>query len=405
MRFNPARHLGVPATASILFVLGGCGPRHEALPAAATGVPIVHLDPSAPGAAPVWRTEVLYTTLSHDSARLDRYLDARLIPDSILIVSRINDLLVFGPDGRLLQLLGRAGDGPGEYKWIYRLGLAADGTLLVGDLGDGRVTRLTPKGGARVTRYLGSLSPSHEVEPLTLLSSGQILATYWQQRPNRDETWGMVGAFRRDSSPLMLFDVDGTRRATLGTWPGLERATVPIGHLAPPFARTALTQARGDFAAISVTDSLDLTLYRDTQAVLHLVGPQPGGTATSEMRTQWEKTLESDFSDAVKAYRDAIRDAPAVPALPALAGLGIGDGGEVWLGLFAAPADTGRRWLVVSPEGKALGEVLLPALPLHTLPGWREVLDVSGDRLALRRETADGEPYVEVRRIFRADGR
>lgn len=43
----------------------------------------------------------------------------------------------------------------------------------------------------------------------------------------------------------------------------------------------------------------------------------------------------------------------------------------------------------------------MPASVEALVPGRSEILDVYGDRLALLRETEDGEPFIEVRAIER----
>jgi hypothetical protein len=242
------------------------------------------------------------------------------------------------------------------------------------------------------------------VEPLTLLPEGRILATFWQQRPNREEAGLQAGAFERDSAPLLLFDSAGAIRATLGVWPGLERARVSLegadARLPPPYGRTVLAQGRGSWVAITPTDSLDLSLYSDTALVLRLTSTRPTARPTPELIRAWEHTLTSDFPDVAPIYRRAIQAAPVIPSLPLIGALGLDGHGHIWLGSYTSPTDTLRQWIIVSDAGEVVGRIALPALHAHALPGHRELLDVYGDRIALRRETADGESFVEVRRVW-----
>ncbi|HXI21322.1 MAG TPA: hypothetical protein VNH46_09565, partial [Gemmatimonadales bacterium] len=375
----------------------GEGPRDSA------GITIRRLPPLPEITSPAWHSTGLFTTLALDSLPLGRLVDARFQADGSVIITQDTRLLRLAPDGRLAGTMGREGDGPGEFRLITALGLAADGTLLIGDLTQ-RVTELNPESRAlRALPFLGGPAPRYERVPAALLPDGGILASYWQQRPNRDTPGLHLGAFDRDSAPLLLYDSSGALVAALGTWPGLERARVTLdgepARLPPPFARTFLIRSRGRATAVTVTDSLDLSLYRDTTLVLRLIGPAPAAGPSRADLASWELALKRDFPDVAERYLRAIHEAPRVPTLPALEGLGLDDLGRLWIGYRRLATDSLRRWLVLAPDGTPLGHLDLPALPLQALPGGRELLDIAGDRLALLREVPTGEPYVEVRRF------
>jgi hypothetical protein len=363
--------------------------------------PVVSLGDLQHLETPQLRSTVVFTTRAYDSLPLGRFVDARFLPDSTLVISRETDLLVFSPTGELLRRLGRGGDGPGEYSRAWRLGIADDGTLLVGDFWNGRVTLLAPPR-LRTIPFLGSPAPSYEMEPLALLSDKRILATYWQRRPNRDEPGLRVRGVERDSAPLLLFDSTGTFQRHLATWPGLERSRVLVagepGRLPPPYAQTTLTQGRGSFVAVTTTDSLDLSLYEDTLVALRLTGHGVTRAPTPADLETWKEGVRADLPDVAPLYLAAVAQARP-ERRPLLTGLGLGEGGELWLGLAPEPTDTTQRWLLVSQTGKLVAGVDLPTSGTHALPGFRDLLDVAGRRVALFRETPEGEPYVEVRAV------
>ncbi|TVP43049.1 MAG: 6-bladed beta-propeller [Gemmatimonadales bacterium] len=118
-----------------------------------------------------------------------------------------NRLKVFGADGSFLRSVGRAGDGPGEFRTINHLGLLDGDTIEVYDLGGLRIQRFGPRfepgsitrvpefhaasmarttDGRRVVNAVVAL-PSGIGLPLHLLSEdGQILASFGSEPPIED---------------------------------------------------------------------------------------------------------------------------------------------------------------------------------------------------------------------------
>jgi hypothetical protein len=85
-----------------------------------------------------------------------------------------------------------------------------------------------------------------------------------------------------------------------------------------------------------------------------------------------------------------------VSTLPALSAVVLDDAAALWIGAFAAPGAPRRRWWVLSADGRPIGRVDLPSAGDPIFPGRSELLDVSGRRLAIRRQDPGGEPSVEI---------
>lgn len=397
--------------AALTLLLFACRPSQQEFPISSrhdsTGALVVTLKSLNQPTAPRWRSSQVFSTARSDIAPLGRYVDARFLPDTSLVVAHTSELLVFTPSGTLARTIGRNGDGPGEYRVINRLGISENGTLLVGDMGSGRVTLLGPDGTVRgILPRLGSPSPSYEMDPLTLLPGGRIVARYWQARPNRDAVGIRRGAFERDSAPLLLFDFTAARAATtLGNWDGLERARVSLGgepaRLPPPFARTALFHARGDWMVAGPTDSLDLTVFHDTTRTLRLVAHAVRHLPTSTDAGAWSAAITRDYPDIAARYLDAIADGAQVPAFPALGCVRLDERGDLWVGAYEVPGTSERPWWIFSPEGAVLGTLTLPGYDEPMMASACEILDIFGDRIALLREDTSGAPFIEVRRLLR----
>jgi hypothetical protein len=118
-----------------------------------------------------------------------------------------NRLKVFGADGSFLRSVGRAGDGPGEFRTVNHLALLEGDTIEVYDLGGARLQRLGPRfEPGSITRLPGFLAssmrrttdgrrvvnaivaaPSGIGLPLHLVSEdGEILASFGSDPPIED---------------------------------------------------------------------------------------------------------------------------------------------------------------------------------------------------------------------------
>ncbi|MGH7751334.1 MAG: 6-bladed beta-propeller [Gemmatimonadales bacterium] len=73
-------------------------------------------------------------------------------------------IAVFDSAGRFLRRIGRGGDGPGEFRWIYVVAMAAGDTLHVPDSRHRRETTLSPS--YRVVRSRSFPSVVYEMVPL-----------------------------------------------------------------------------------------------------------------------------------------------------------------------------------------------------------------------------------------------
>lgn len=368
------------------------------------GITIVRLADLDDDALPAWSSAPLYSTTTHDTLLLGGTATAVFAADTSLVIGSVSDLLSLSPDGHTLHRLGRQGDGPGEYRYILRLGIAEDGTLFVADY-SGRITHLTRSG--RVLGIVPRLQPGssgRELDVVAWLDPDRIVATWWQQRPNRGDIVGLPsGDLERDPVPLLVYDSTGQLVESLGLWRGLERALVPPGSRFPvPFARSVVYDARGSTLAIGSTDSLDASLFQGTKLRLRLTGGSHRAVPTEADISAWRQGVLDEFGELASTLLDGMKDVPKVDQLPAVGALVVDDQRNIWVGEYVTPGTKKRRWIVVSPTGVPLATMVLPATPEAFVPGRSEILDVYGDRLALLRVSEDGEVAIEVRTFYPA---
>ena len=354
-------------------------------------------------APPEWTTVVEYTTLAIDTLQLGagESFFARFLADGSLVVANGSSIVRLGRDGTLEKVLARRGNGPGEFNAILGLGLADDGSLFASDHLTGKLTQLSS--GGEVVRTIARLRPitgDAQSLPIAILPDGRTLALPWQWQAAREPLPSAPDAVTvRDPVPVVVYDAQGRMADTVAVLQGLERSK---GFVAA-FARSAVYAARGGNRwAAGTSDSLDITVYDGPAPRVRIVGPRAGAPVTRRMRAQRDSAITARFGPAVGDAVLARQGSAGTPATtPDLGGLLYDAAGRLWIGGYVVPGERERRWQIFSDRGILLGQAILPALGDPLLPSRTELLDVATERVALARETADGEVYVEVRRINR----
>lgn len=112
-------------------------------------------------------------------------------------------VLVFGPDGSLIQTIGREGEGPGEFRRPWQVGLIGDTLWVIDAVGD-RVSLFHKRGG-----HVADFAPERElqmtsadmvdVQALALLSSREVV--FVGRSPSSSEETALV-RYARDAQSV-----------------------------------------------------------------------------------------------------------------------------------------------------------------------------------------------------------
>ncbi len=296
---------------------------------------------------------------------------------------------LFDGAGRHVGAVGRAGEGPGEFRHLAALRLLPGDSLLAYDGALRRITLVAPDGkvAAIVPLAVAGAGPLRFVDRF---ADGTLLVS-------RSRTGGAggkmpEGAVLDSLVYLRLHPVSG-RLDSLAVFPAGD-SFVQIGRsggtvtsmnvMRFPFSRTA--QARVAAGRVHLA-------WPDRWMVRSLT--PDGALARIASRPVPAEPFEGAYADALRAQRredtgapakvDPLEGIPLPKTLPAFGRMLAEPDGHLWLERFARPGDDTPRWDVLDPRGRHLGTVTLPrGLRLtHVAPGW--VTGVRPDEMDVER--------------------
>lgn len=353
---------------------------------------------------------LLHSTL--DDLDLVEVVGAVLLPDSSLVIAdkASPNLTFLHPDGSLRARVGRAGEGPGEYSEISRIGLTSDGSLFAYDRALRRFTFLDRDGGVIEVQRSGCPVASGEVVPLSDVNRQAFIGVL-ETRPN------LPPGVQR--GPLFLVACAGTEESfdTLGEWAGKERHVTPNRWTAVGFGRSALFDGRRGRAVVGMNDSLDLTLYEGSTMRTRVRGGSAVRVVTPREREEWTSLYLDMFPEIVRPdRRRRVEQSEIRDAYPAFGSIKVDAGGRMWIGDYAKLSAEQRLWTILGADGTPVATVHLPvfrpdwlqiregSITGRALVEWEvtipspvhELLDIAVGRIVVLRKDELGREFVEV---------
>lgn len=338
--------------------------------------------------------------LDDDTGEPMRSVQAGLLLESgrFAVLSGWTELLIYGPEGRQISVVGRDGEGPGEFRQATRMGLRADGTIWVWDVLLHRLSELSADGELLESRTLHSHDPPPP-QALGLLEDGSVVASQTQMGRLADQR--RRGIWRRPIRYLRqgLHD-DWT---LLADTPGREMYSVDLGDRISPervlFGATTLGTVNDDLLYLVDTAETSVVGVRGDGTVamrinLGLEGaPVPAGIEEKERRRRSERYdyLRSTtplMSQVSEIMRERALAVPARDVLLPVRSIRSGVPGELWLQLQAGDEKGSRTWVAVRPQEGTSRVMELPE-------GHRFLHATRSSVLTTSVGTLD-EPYVSV---------
>ena len=378
---------------------GRDGPKGGRRPAAEvrdnTGIPIVENRAPVPGTRLGWVVgEKPVVSIGAGEAsgafHFHQVGDATRLPDGRIVVANggSRELVVFDEDGGHLDSWAGEGDGPGEFRSLSMVRPWRGDSLIAGDSQEGRASIFDLTGAHGRTMSLrgppdavtrdGAVAGWLEgvgrgtAEPhvvVRVLPDGTLLT----RTPG-----GFARGHHRWESEYALMDADGSPRASLGGFPGVETysefrerenrsgrrmfAVIPLRH---PFGKTTFAAAWGDLAALGDSERYEILAYRGDGSLVRIV------RRDHETRVPTQAEQDEAFRERFAGLADEDREprmavaanVPLVESFPAYSGLRGDALGHLWVSEFKLPDAPyeGTLWTVFGPDGVALGFVETPA--------------------------------------------
>lgn len=299
---------------------------------------------------------------------------ARLEDGSVAVIDgQAGEVRRYAADGSFAGLLGRRGEGPGEFQGPWSLEVLPGDTVSVFDRRQRRVTLIAPGGGEpRVVSTPLSFRPDLPDEvpsescciPVGVGAGG---ALFWRH----PDVWTTLGPGPRPTwARLVRFAPDGARVDTLGPfvsgtaapWDGPNRV-IPVNFSTRLSVRVAADRIYLGNGSHLGYQTLDLEGVQ-TMAVR---GARPRRAVTEEWLRGWREREAERFGTGAEATPERVRaivERAHADSLPAFTDLHVDPLGYVWLieWLEAGPRTAGPASAqVFAPDGLWLGTVPLPA--------------------------------------------
>jgi hypothetical protein len=307
-----------------------------------------------------------------------------------LIVGQRSSLLVLDSAGRFIRKVGRAGDGPGEFRQISRVGTLRD-TVWVFDAGSQRVTLLSEEGNFRGSRPVN-------------VSSGRLPQRLMQPLPDGFELRerGLPG-FDTARAYTALHDPTGLEVALLSAHPySANTVNTVIGgrriRLPQPFSDAALVASSPDGRSLVVIDRSVLRVEaRSGFQVLRYdhLGQQRSRSEQSVVPTRLTtQAADSILRMLAQSYgrtpagrglpieefvRVARRDLFIPAVYPPVQSAMSGNDNSLWLRTLPDP----EYWIILAETGALVHRV---RIPLRS-----SVLFVTRDRVWIAERSASGD--------------
>lgn len=292
--------------------------------------------------------------------------DATTFSDGRILVLNggSEEIRVFTPDGVYTSTIGQQGEGPGEFQnllWFFVT--AADSIAAY----DSRATRLS------IIAPDGAFVRSEAVEPFVSmerwLPDGSLVVfggppfSFDNVPPdgfNRSET-----SWRRVAPGGDGIDTVTTQPAQANLVESIEGG-VSFGRI--PFDTWPLVRFSDAGYAVAVRSEYRIDLHTLDGTWTHSIRrPVPNRSVTEEDVEQWVQVRLANVDPSRHAQiRSNLEEFPIAETFPAHAEFGFDALGYLWVqgihGLSEPPAgtETGNPWSVFDPEGRWLGDVMLP---------------------------------------------
>ena len=354
--------------------------------------------------APVWTAATAWTISTAPVVRMGKGDTGSELFDGVRIIQHLDDhrigvvdgtvagIRVFDPTGDLAYVMGREGEGPGEFRRINALLVRGD-TIYVADARLGRLTWYDLDG-----RYVGQLRLPEELAGRTQVAGVFGNGDFLLEEPPRGSRVVQTGGLLPPDSIRWYRasrSFEGVRLLTAAV--GLEVYGHPwqggfaLGEVmfgarasAVPWGDTLLVargEERFEVDLIGADGTTSASMGRD-------LSPRRPDETDRERYTEWR--LANAPGTVTEAWRRVFEEAPMREFLPATAAVLVDSWEDAWVQYYTQPWDQ-ERWAVFDASHRWLGDLEVPADS--------KLMDVWADRAVVVHQDSLGVETVEIHEI------
>ena len=290
-----------------------------------------------------------------------RVRDVKQRPDgSVVVADRgSQEVRLYSSSGEFLGSVGGAGDGPGEFRNLWKVVPSAE-----------RILALDQRG--RVAVFTPDLAPTHTFDvaarasDLHDLHDGTVLVEVFgvtEAEPGTDVI--------RSSGALLRYNLDGARIDSLRETAGFEGVSRAIDDRyisgTPLFGREGHLAANDDAILEGSADLMEVRELSVTGDVVRIlrIPDYPLSLTDEEVAAEREAQFDVELPPGATFppfMRRFIEELPAPATRPAYADILTDPSGAVWLELYRGRSEQDRpqAWLVLDADGTWLGTVDAP---------------------------------------------
>jgi hypothetical protein len=285
-----------------------------------------------------------------------------------------NAVRLFAADGRPERTLGRAGDGPGEFRTLFWIGVLPGDSIAAWDVANGRLAVFTPAGD--LARSVAPRQPLGIFPmPQGVLPDGRLVVAAGAGVHGVR----LDGRVQRDTQAYVVLESDGAVRDTIGRFPGTEM--IAVGRPGAGMLTRPLPFGLKTGAAVQ-----NGKLYVATGERYEVAAFAPGGALRERIRAPVRRlpVTPEDIRDYRRGLvmlggegnarlatqeRQLLDQAPYPGQMAAVVSLQGDEEGNVWVQEAQKPSDRrGTLWTVIGPDGRARARVRTPAgLNIHQI--------------------------------------
>lgn len=192
-----------------------------------------------------------------------RVVDALRLADGTIVVADGGDLQLrfYDPEGRLLGVAGREGEGPGEFSGITQLATCGGDSVIVWDPWLSRASLFSARGEFVRSFALEAPPPSRLVYGRWDCRGDVMVLIGWPQLEGSAPILGL----HRPSQPIGLASArNGRITVSLGEFPGDDRYGMPGGSGPAPLGRRTLVAMGDGLVFVGTADDYEIRGYRLT---------------------------------------------------------------------------------------------------------------------------------------------